>query len=59
MPINAGGAATYGAGPVAGRAGYDVPRGGGSQVIFYFINLDFFGFSCVFIWYYFKMLIRF
>jgi len=31
MPINAGGAATYGAGPVAGRAGYDVPRGGGSQ----------------------------
>lgn len=31
MPINAGSAATYGAGPVAGRVGYDVPRGGGPQ----------------------------
>lgn len=31
MPINAASAAAYGAGPVAGRAGYDVPRGGGSQ----------------------------
>jgi len=31
MPINAGSAATYGAGPVVGRAGYDVPQGGVSQ----------------------------